>query len=224
MSKLLPRFYDPAEGSVRLDGVPLDALPVTFLREQITLLPQETLSLHDTIRGNIACGRPGATDEEVVRAATDAAAHTFISALPDGYDTPIDPGTARLSGGQLQRVAIARAMLRDAPVLVLDEPTTGLDALAARRVIGPLRRLMAGRTTLLITHDLNLAPDADRVLVLDHGRIVEPGTHHELVSRGGAYARLYGSRNRERRNPARPDATAGPEAPQPMGVGIRTTS
>ncbi|MFE3137362.1 ABC transporter ATP-binding protein [Streptomyces scopuliridis] len=234
VSKLLPRFYDPAEGAVRLDGVPLDALPVTFLREQITLLPQETLILHDTIRGNIACGRPGATDEEVVRAAEDAAAHTFISALPDGYDTPIDPGTARLSGGQLQRVAIARAMLRDAPVLVLDEPTTGLDALAARRVIGPLRRLMSGRTTLVITHDLNLAPDADRVLVLDHGRIVESGTHHELLSRGGAYARLYGSQNPERRHPERQNPerqhpmrqnpAAEPEIPQPMGAGIRTTS
>ncbi|MFB6982398.1 ABC transporter ATP-binding protein [Streptomyces scopuliridis] len=195
VSKLLARFYDPDAGTVRLDGVPLDAVAVTFLRERITLLPQETLILHDTIRGNIACGRPGATDEEVVRAATDAAAHTFISALPEGYDTPIDPGTARLSGGQLQRIAIARAMLRDAPVLVLDEPTTGLDALAARQVIGPLRRLMTGRTTLMITHDLNLAPDADRILVLDHGKIVESGTHHELLSRAGTYARLYGAQN-----------------------------
>ncbi|MFE4540954.1 ABC transporter ATP-binding protein, partial [Streptomyces scopuliridis] len=195
VSKLLARFYDPDAGTVRLDGVPLDAVAVTFLREQVTLLPQETLILHDTIRGNIACGRPGATDEDVVRAARDAAAHPFISALPDGYDTPIDPGTARLSGGQLQRVAIARAMLRDAPVLVLDEPTTGLDALAARQVIGPLRRLMAGRTTLMITHDLNLAPDADRILVLDHGTIVESGTHHDLLSRAGTYAHLHDAQN-----------------------------
>ncbi|MFB6984172.1 ABC transporter ATP-binding protein [Streptomyces scopuliridis] len=230
VSKLLARFYDPDAGTVRLDGVPLDAVPVTFLRERITLLPQETLILHDTIRGNIACGRPGATDEEVMRAATDAAAHTFIRALPEGYDTPIDPGTARLSGGQLQRIAIARAMLRDAPVLVLDEPTTGLDALAARQVIGPLRRLMAGRTTLMITHDLNLAPDADRILVLDHGEIVESGTHHELLSRAGTYARFYGAQNSERRNPERrntmaePEPEPEPETPQPMGAGIRTTS
>ncbi|MEV4976556.1 ABC transporter ATP-binding protein [Streptomyces scopuliridis] len=237
VSKLLARFYDPDAGTVRLDGVPLDAVAVTFLRERITLLPQETLILHDTIRGNIACGRPGATEEEIVRAARDAAAHDFICALPEGYDTPIDPGTARLSGGQLQRIAIARAMLRDAPVLVLDEPTTGLDALAARQVIGPLRRLMTGRTTLMITHDLNLAPDADRILVLDHGKIVESGTHHELLSRAGTYARLHGSQNSERRNPAPqnperhntmaepgPEPEPEPEIPQPMGAGIRTTS
>lgn len=195
VSKLLLRFYDPAEGSVRLDGVPLHAIPLAFLRENVTLLPQQTLILHDTIRENIACGRPGATDHEIVQAARAAAAHDFITALPEGYDTRIDPHTARLSGGQLQRVAIARAMLRDALVLVLDEPTTGLDALAARRVVRPLRRLMSGRTTIMITHDLNLAPDADRILVLDHGRVVETGTHRELLALGGAYARLHGSQN-----------------------------
>ncbi|MCO8303205.1 ABC transporter ATP-binding protein [Streptomyces sp. RKCA744] len=195
VSKLLTRFYDPVEGQVRLDGVPLPAMPLDFLREHVTLLPQETLILHDTIRENIACGRPGAAEHEIVQAARDAAAHDFIAALPEGYDTRIDPHTARLSGGQLQRIAIARAMLRDAPVLVLDEPTTGLDALAARRVVRPLRRLMSGRTTIMITHDLNLAPDADRVLVLDHGRVVETGTHHDLLALGGAYARLHGSQN-----------------------------
>ncbi|WP_372458907.1 ABC transporter ATP-binding protein [Streptomyces hygroscopicus] len=195
VSKLLTRFYDPMEGQVRLDGVPLPAMPLDFLREHVTLLPQETLILHDTIRENIACGRPGAAEHEIVQAARDAAAHGFIAALPEGYDTRIDPHTARLSGGQLQRIAIARAMLRDAPVLVLDEPTTGLDALAARRVVRPLRRLMSGRTTIMITHDLNLAPDADRVLVLDHGRVVETGTHRDLLALGGAYARLHGSQN-----------------------------
>ncbi|MFI9048051.1 ABC transporter ATP-binding protein [Streptomyces sp. NPDC053427] len=192
IARLLPRFYDPAAGHIRLDGTRLDALPLENLREHITLLPQKTLVLHGTIRENIACGRPGATDDEVVRAARDAAAHAFISALPDGYATHIAPGTAQLSGGQLQRIALARAVLRNAPVLVLDEPTAGLDALSARQVIAPLRRLMSGRTTLLITHDLRLAPDADRILVLDHGRLVESGRHEELLGRSGTYARLHG--------------------------------
>ncbi|MGW7485561.1 ABC transporter ATP-binding protein [Streptomyces sp. NPDC054786] len=196
VAKLLLRFYDPDSGTVTLDGVPLRDLPLSRLRERVTLLPQETLMLHDTIRANIACGRPGASDQEIAEAARAADADAFIRALPDGYDTGIDPHSARLSGGQLQRLAIARAMLRDAPVLVLDEPTTGLDALAARRIVQPLRRLMRGRTTIMITHDLNLAPDADRILVLDGGRIVEAGRHEELLSRaGGGYSRLHRSQN-----------------------------
>ncbi|GGJ31628.1 protein-tyrosine-phosphatase [Streptomyces brasiliensis] len=195
LSKLLLRFYDPDSGDILLDGVPLRELPLARLREYVTLLPQETLVLHDTVRANIACGRPGAGERAIEEAARAADAHDFITRLPQGYDTGVDPNSARLSGGQLQRLAIARALLRDSPVLVLDEPTTGLDAMAARRVVKPLRRLMAGRTTVMITHDLNLAPDADRILVIDRGRVVETGRHEELLTRGGAYARLHRSQN-----------------------------
>ncbi|RPE42763.1 ATP-binding cassette subfamily B protein [Streptomyces sp. Ag109_O5-1] len=190
LSKLLTRFYDPSAGVICLDGVPLNDVPLEFLRENVALLPQQTLILNGTVRENIECGRPGATDEEIEQAARDAAAHHFITTLPQGYDTHIAPGTAALSGGQLQRIAIARAMLRAAPVLVLDEPTAGLDAIAARQVVAPLGKLMAGRTTIMITHDLTLAPDADRILVVDRGRLVEAGTHAELLARGGAYAGL----------------------------------
>ncbi|MFI1027294.1 ABC transporter ATP-binding protein [Streptomyces sp. NPDC020951] len=195
VSKLLLRFYDADSGAILLDGTPLHDFPLARLREYVTLLPQETLVLHDTVRANIACGRPGASDHAIEEAARSADAHEFITALPDGYDTRVDPNSARLSGGQLQRLAIARAVLRDAPVLVLDEPTTGLDAIATRRIVEPLRRLMAGRTTIMITHDLNLAPDADRILVIDQGHIAETGTHEELLAWGGVYAHLHGSQN-----------------------------
>ncbi|MFE5816865.1 ABC transporter ATP-binding protein [Streptomyces sp. NPDC056479] len=191
-AKLLTRFYDPVSGVITLDGVPLPHLGLEFLRDNVALLPQETLILNGTLRDNIECGRPGASEADIERAARAAAAHDFIAALPEGYGTPIAPGTAALSGGQLKRITIARAMLRAAPVLVLDEPTAGLDSVAARQVVQPLRRLMSGRTTILITHDLSLAPDADRVLVVDDGRLVEAGTHAELVARRGTYAHLAG--------------------------------
>ncbi|MFI2185645.1 ABC transporter ATP-binding protein [Streptomyces sioyaensis] len=191
LAALLLRFYDPDAGSIRLDGIPVNRLPLDRLRRNITLLPQETLVLHDTVEENIACGRDNVTHGDVVRAARAADAEVFIAALPDGYDTVITPGTSRLSGGQLQRVAIARAMLRDAPVLILDEPTTGLDTLATQRILGPLRRLAAGRTTIVITHDLDLAADADRILVLDRGRLVESGTHAQLLAHRGLYGTLF---------------------------------
>ncbi|WP_411151946.1 ABC transporter ATP-binding protein [Streptomyces sp. A30] len=192
LSKLLTRFYDPSAGVITLDGVPLPDVPLDFLREHIALLPQETLILNGTIRENIECGRPGATDADIERVARSAAAHAFITALPEAYDTRIAPGTATLSGGQLKRITIARAMLRAAPVLILDEPTAGLDSVAARQIVQPLRRLMSSRTTIMITHDLSLASDADRILVVDEGRLVEAGSHAELVARGGTYARLAG--------------------------------
>ncbi|MCX5343776.1 ABC transporter ATP-binding protein [Streptomyces atratus] len=209
LAALLLRFYDPDAGSVRLDSVSVDQLPLTYLRQNITLLPQDTLVLHDTIEENIGCARTDASHRDVVEAAKAADAHGFIRTLPEGYDTVISTGTSRLSGGQLQRIAIARAMLRDAPVLLLDEPTTGLDRMAAQRILAPLRRLAEGRTTIVITHDLALAADADRILVLDEGRLVESGTHTQLLGRRGLYATLFERRAQQPHNgtvysPARP--------------------
>jgi ATP-binding cassette, subfamily B, bacterial len=166
IGRLLLRFYDPEAGGIRLDGVDLRELSLSTLRGTVTLLQQETMLFPGSVRDNIVYGRPDATDEQIIAAARAAEAHDFITALPDGYDTPVGRQGRLLSGGQRQRIAIARAMLRDAPVLILDEPTAGLDAPTARRVLAPLRRLMAGRTTILITHDLHLAPRADRVIVL----------------------------------------------------------
>ncbi|WP_345438705.1 ABC transporter ATP-binding protein [Actinoallomurus vinaceus] len=166
ITKLLLRFHDPEAGRIRLDGVDIRELSLATLRDTVTVLQQETMLFPCTVRENIAYGRPGATDEQIVAAARAADAHDFITALPDGYETPVGQRGRLLSGGQRQRIAIARAMVRDAPVLILDEPTTGLDASTARRVLEPLRRLMADRTTILITHDLHLAPEADKVVTL----------------------------------------------------------
>ncbi|KAA9165781.1 ABC transporter ATP-binding protein [Amycolatopsis acidicola] len=194
IARLLLRFYDPAAGTIRLDGVDIRNVSLNLLRDNITLLPQETAIFTGTVRDNLRYGRPDATDEEIKAAAYAADAHKFIMALPEGYDTELSQRGLNLSGGQRQRIAIARAMLRDTPVLVLDEPTAGLDGETASRVLGPLRRLMAGRTTILITHDLHLATDADQIVVLSHGRVAEVGTHHQLVLARGEYRALYGDR------------------------------
>ncbi|MEV7394448.1 ABC transporter ATP-binding protein [Streptomyces sp. NPDC091215] len=164
LAKLLLRFYDPTEGRILLDGRDITSLPLRRLRELITLLPQDPMLLDGTIRENIAYGRPGADERSVLRAAEAADVAGFAHRMSDGYDTAVGPGGRQLSGGQQRRVAIARALVRDTPVLVLDEPTTGLDAESARRVMEPLRRLMASRTTFLITHDPQLAVQADAVL------------------------------------------------------------
>ncbi len=178
LTKLLLRFYDPDRGRVTLDGVDLRELSLADLRRNLAAVLQETLVFDGTVRDNILWGRPEARERDVVAAAIAADAHDFISALPDGYDTRIGQRGRMLSGGQRQRLAIARAMIRNAPVLLLDEPTTGLDAGSAERVLTPLRRLMAGRTSLIISHNLLTVTDADQILYL------EQGTRH-----GGGHAR-----------------------------------
>jgi ABC-type multidrug transport system fused ATPase/permease subunit len=191
VAKLLLRFYDPTEGEVRVDGRDLRDVRLKQLRDNVTALLQETLVFHGTVRENIAYGKPDATDADVFAAARAADAHEFIAALPDGYDSVIGQKGRKLSGGQRQRIAIARAMIRDAPVLLLDEPTTGLDAESGERVLAPLRRLIEGRATIVISHNLMTVRDATRIVVLDGGRIIESGAHDELLARGAIYARLH---------------------------------
>jgi ATP-binding cassette subfamily B protein len=187
---LILRFYDPTSGRISFDGVPIaDADPME-LRHRIALVPQETAIFATSIRENIGFGRPDASSAQIERAAEMAAAAEFIRRLPQGYDTPIGERGITLSGGQRQRIAIARAILRDAPLLLLDEATSSLDAESETLVQGALARLMQNRTTLVIAHRLATVLSCDRILVLDHGKIVEEGTHDSLASNGGLYARL----------------------------------
>ena len=187
---LLLRFFDPAEGEIRIDGVALPRANLSALRRAFALVPQDVALFADTVAGNIAYGAPDATRADIERAALTAHADVFIRALPQGFDTPIGERGVTLSGGQRQRIAIARAILRDAPILLLDEATSSLDAeseIAVQQALDGLRR---GRTTLIVAHRLATVLRADRILVMDRGRLVEEGTHASLVARGGLYARL----------------------------------
>jgi len=195
--RLVPRFYEPSAGRILLDGVPLDEYRMSDLRRQIALVGQKVMLFDDTVAANIAYGSDA--DHAAIRAAAEAAnAWEFIERLPQGLDTPIGENGALLSGGQRQRLAIARAILRDAPILILDEATAALDNESERLVQDALQRLMPERTTLVIAHRLSTIEHADQVLVLDQGRIVERGTHAELLAAGGLYAHLHSAQFRER--------------------------
>ena len=188
--QLLLRFYDPASGRIELDGVRTADMSLHDLRQRIGIVPQDAVIFSTSALENIRYGKPDATDEETKAAARAAFAHEFISALPEGYDSFLGERGVRLSGGQRQRIAIARAMLKNAPLLLLDEATSALDAESERMVQAALESAMKGRTTLVIAHRLATVQQADRILVLDNGALVEQGTHTELVARGGVYARL----------------------------------
>ncbi len=191
LTNLLLRFYDPQQGAVLIGETDIRQVAIKDLRTQIALVAQETILFNDTIRRNIELGRPGAKDAEIEAAARHAYAHDFIMEKPQGYATVVGEKGASLSGGQRQRIAIARALLRDAPILVLDEATSSLDTESERAVQAALEELMRGRTTICIAHRLSTIQRADVIIVLDKGRIVEQGTHAELLKNGGVYQKLY---------------------------------
>jgi ATP-binding cassette, subfamily B, bacterial len=188
---LVPRFHDPQSGQVMLDGRDLRELSLAFVRSQVALVLQEALVFHGTVWENIAYGLLGAGRDEAIGAAQTVGIHDLIESLPDGYDTLVGERGATLSGGQRQCISIARAMLRNAPIVILDEPTSGLDAFIERRIMEAFRHLTAGRTTLIIAHRLATIARADSILVLDHGRVVQMGTHEQLLANGGRYFDLW---------------------------------
>jgi len=191
VASLIPRFYDPTSGRVLIDGVDVRDYKLQRMRDQIGFVLQETILFRGTVRDNIAYGRPEATSDEIVEAARLANAHEFISRLPNGYETDVGDRGVTLSGGERQRIGIARALIRNSPILILDEPTAALDTESEKLVIDALERLMKGRTVITIAHRLSTIRDADKIIVLKNGVVAEQGTHVELVALGGLYAELH---------------------------------
>ncbi len=202
LTNLLLRFYDPTRGAVRIGGTDIREINSRELRGQMAVVTQETVLFNETIRRNIEMGRPGATQAEIEAAARHAFAHDFIMEKTQGYDTLVGERGVTLSGGQRQRIAIARAILRNAPILILDEATNSLDAKSEGLVQAALEELMHGRTTICIAHRLSTIQKANLIVVLDQGRIVETGQHAELLSRNGYYRRLHDLQFREETRPA----------------------
>jgi ABC-type multidrug transport system fused ATPase/permease subunit len=188
---LLPRFYDPYEGRILLDGRDVKSLTLRSLRDQISIVLQEPLLFSGTIADNIRYGRLDATMDEIVAAAKAANADDFVAALPHGYQTVLGERGAQLSGGERQRISVARAFLKNAPILILDEPTSSIDSRTEAVILDALDRLMVGRTTFIVAHRLSTLRNVSKILVMHQGRIVEQGTHQQLLARNGVYRQLY---------------------------------
>jgi ATP-binding cassette, subfamily B, bacterial MsbA len=188
---LVPRFYDVTEGAILVDDIDIRQASIASLRRQIAIVTQEPILFNDTIRNNIAYGSRSASEQKIIQAAKDAYAYDFIMGFADGFDTTVGDMGGRLSGGQRQRICIARALLKDAPILILDEATSSLDSESEEMVQKALENLMKGRTTFIIAHRLSTVGYAHRILVITEGRIVEEGMHEQLLARGGEYHKLY---------------------------------
>ena len=208
---LLPRLYDPTEGRVTLDGVDLRDISLESLAGQVGMVTQETFLFHDTVRNNLLYAKDDATDEQIEEAGRAAHIHEFVEQMPDGYDTLVGERGYRLSGGEKQRVAIARVILKDPKVLILDEATSHLDSRSESLIQDAMERVMKGRTSLVIAHRLSTIIGADKILVMDQGRLVEQGGHKELLAQGGLYRTLYETQfNAERRLIDKGEATDDP--------------